>query len=77
MERCEFCGREKQTANGNSFHGCYCAECLRLEIEQAKECLKELKPSKNRKKISDNEIAKLKNEADVALAKLMNFGSQT
>lgn len=75
MERCEFCGQERQTASGNSFHGGYCSECLRIEIEQAKECLKELKPSK-KEKVSNDEIAKLKNEADAALANLINFGSK-
>ena len=71
MDICDFCGKEALTANGNAFHGCYCEECLKLEIEQAKECLVEIKGIKKiKKKAPEKNVDALRTEAEAALFKL-------
>lgn len=47
---CDFCGKEKVLAFGNGFHGCYCADCIRLNIQENKGLLKTMRPVSRRSK---------------------------
>ena len=41
MPRCEFCGKNKKTAN-TAFTGSYCKQCFEIVIDQCREAIKEL-----------------------------------
>ena len=70
---CDFCGQEKVLADGNGFHGCYCADCIKLNIEENQELLKTMGSKKKRKKSdSGTEIEEAKKELDEAFAKLLD-----
>lgn len=64
--RCEFCGKEyddNDIADGTSFHGAYCRECLEICIYESKTRLNELKKrSKKRLPKVSKESAKLEME---------------
>lgn len=70
--KCEFCGKENELGNATPFHGFYCKECMRMNIEYDKESISEMKP-KRRKKITAQEFEQLEKEKDDALKALMNF----
>ena len=46
---CEFCGQEKDLGEATPFHGFYCSDCLKLNIENDREVLKKMKSGKRRK----------------------------
>ena len=69
---CEFCGKEKELGNSTPFHGFYCLDCMRMNIEYDKESISDMKP-KRKKKITKQELERLEKEKDEALKSLMNF----
>lgn len=73
MDVCEFCGKEKEVGDATPFHGFYCADCMRMNIEFDKESISKMK-AKRRKKITTTELKQLEREADEAIKALMNFG---
>lgn len=70
---CEFCGNKKEVGDPTPFHGNYCVDCMRMNIEYDKESITKMKP-KRKKKITESELEKLKREKDEALDSLINFG---
>ena len=74
---CEFCGKEKVLAFGNGFHGCYCADCIRLNIQENKGLLKTMRPvsMRNMRKQSgagaSGDLTEAKKEVDEAFARLI------
>ncbi len=70
---CEFCGNEKEVGDPTPFHGSYCADCMRMNIEYDKESIVKMKPQK-RKKITEEDLKKMEHEKDLALKELINFG---
>lgn len=72
--QCEFCGKEKEVGETTPFHGSYCKECMQMNIDYDRESIKKMKPTK-RKKMTEEELEKLRQEKDAAFAKLMNYDS--
>ncbi len=72
MGICEFCGNEKELGESTPFHGFYCMDCMRMNIEHDKESMSKME-SKRRKKITKQELEQLEKEKDEALNALMNF----
>lgn len=70
---CEFCGNEKEVGDPTPFHGSYCAECMRMNIDYDKESIAKMKP-KRRKKISETEFKEIERQKDEALDALINYG---
>ena len=71
MGKCDFCGNEKELGNSTPFHGFYCVDCMRMNIQFDKESIAKMKP-KRRKKITVQEFERLEKEADAAIKALMN-----
>jgi len=44
---CEFCGQEKEVGNSTPFHGFYCMDCMKMNIEYDKESIAKMKPQKD------------------------------
>ena len=68
--KCEFCGKEKELGNSTPYHGFYCLDCMRMNIEYDKESISDMKP-KRKKKITKQELERLEKEKDKALKSLM------
>ena len=69
---CEFCGKEKEIGESTPFHGFYCIDCMRMNIQYDKESIIKMKPKRVRK-ITERELERLEKEKDNALKALMNF----
>lgn len=54
------------------FHGFYCMDCMRMNIQYDKESIAEMK-TKRKQKITEKELKRLEKEKDDALKALMNF----
>lgn len=70
--KCEFCGSEKELGESTPFHGFYCMDCMRMNIQYDKESIAEMK-HKRRQRIDEKELERLEKEKDAALKALMNF----
>lgn len=70
---CEFCGKEKELGEATPFHGFYCRDCLKMNIQYDKDVLKNMK-SQRKKSNTKEELERLEKEKDEALADLINFG---
>lgn len=73
---CEFCGKEKELGDSTPFHGFYCMECMKMNIEYDRESIKKMKPIKNtgkRKVLTEKELHEIEKAKNDALAKLMNM----
>lgn len=73
FDKCEFCGIEKELGQSTPFHGFYCMDCMKMNIEYDKESIRGMKPER-RKKITNKELDRLKKERDDAVNYLLNFG---
>lgn len=72
--KCEFCGEEKELGDSTPFHGFYCLDCMRMNIQYDKESMSKIKMKhEKRKKITTKELERLEKEKDDALKALMNF----
>lgn len=69
---CEFCGNEKEVGDSTPFHGFYCMDCMKMNIEYDKESIAKMKPRRKRK-ITEEELKKLEQEKNKTLSALMNF----
>lgn len=72
LGKCEFCGNEKELGDSTPFHGFYCADCMRMNIEYDKQSISKMKP-KRRREITKQEFERLEKEKNEALSVLMNF----
>lgn len=69
--KCEFCGQERKLLDSTPFHGFYCEECVRMEIDYAKELLGH--NQKATKAVTKEQVDELEIQAKEAMAKLMNL----
>lgn len=69
-EICGYCGKEVEETESTPFHEPYCADCIAMNIEFDRDALRKMKTWKRRKKISKEELARLKKEKDDALRAL-------
>jgi hypothetical protein len=53
--KCEFCTREAELSNGTTFHGPYCAECIRISIFEDRKALKNMNAKKQQNVDHDKE----------------------
>lgn len=72
---CLFCGKDNLVVIATSMTDCYCEECLKLTLYEVREAIKDIKKFKKENKISrekedDNDLEKLRVEAEEALRKL-------
>lgn len=72
IDVCEFCGKEKELGDSTPFHGFYCMDCMRMNIEYDKESIAKMKP-KRKRKISQVQLDQLEKEKDEALKALIGY----
>lgn len=70
---CEFCGEKKEVGVATPFHGNYCTDCMRMNIEFDKESIAGMKRTRREKRTKAT-LKRLETEKDEALAALMNYG---
>lgn len=73
---CDFCGKEKEVGDSTPFHGFYCMDCMKMNIQYDKESIAGMKSAKKKatkKKVSEDELSELERAKDEALDALMNF----
>ena len=68
---CEFCAKEKELGKSTPFHGFYCMDCLRMNIEYDRESIRKMKPQK-RNKITRETLEELEKEKDEVLKSFMD-----
>lgn len=70
--KCDFCGNEKELGDSTPFHGYYCVDCMRMNIQHDREAISKMK-KRCRKRITQQELEQLEKNKDKALSALINF----
>ena len=74
---CEFCGMEKDVGNPTPFHGTYCIDCMKMNIQNDREAItamKQTKTPRTKGKPRRTDFAETERMKDEALNRLMHIG---